>query len=156
MARVTARGVDRLAPFELVQQLRASTAERLRAPFDDGVDQAAFRAEVVVDRRGVGVGGLGDVAYRHRVDAACREQLLGRRQQSLTRVTTRGAHPALVIRRYSLALFTGSHEMSVTPSVTSSNTARTGRSPRSTSIGPRHEPMSLQSSCSSSLTFTTT
>src|SRR5581483_2599052 len=83
--RVAGGGGD---PPEAVDALGA---QRVHPPGDDGAQEAVLRAEVEVDGGRVpGAGGADDLAERNALDAALREEALGRIEQAVARVAKAG------------------------------------------------------------------
>ena len=74
---------------ERVERGPAAGGEVTGAPGDHRADQAVARTKVVVDRRAVLAGGLGDVADRH-PEAVRKEELLGDVEQLRLRARRRG------------------------------------------------------------------
>jgi hypothetical protein len=86
------------------QQLETLAVEHLRAPFEHRGEQLALAAEVIGDQRHVHTGSLGDIAQRHAVEAALREQLLGGIEDALF---AGAAHRGLFLHLTALQKLTG-------------------------------------------------
>jgi hypothetical protein len=82
---------------ELVEQLDPTPLDPGYATFDDRLVEAFLGAEVVLDRRGVGVARLArDLSQRHVVDALGREQAFRGHQELLTG-PIRATHTTVVV-----------------------------------------------------------